>query len=163
MKAILLIATSLILVSCGGSGSANNPTSAPESRQENLRDIKMSGMHTGDKWDGAVAIMNDAEIFDRPALSFVITSKNSSDPCQSVLSTQKGIYVTIAKVISGNENEYDQYINFFDQERSRYLSSPSFEYQYKMREGVITALGILFDIDDSDYQIEGYVDVVDCR
>ncbi len=161
MKVMVLTCVSLLLISCGK--VSTKKSAMWESQKNELRDVKMSGVHTGVKWEGKIALMNDSELFDKPALSFDIVSEVDENPCRSV-GGAKGILVTIRNEAASSEADYDRYINFYDQDSSRYLASPNFEYKIKKNEsGVVTSLGVLFDMDDLDYGIEGYVDVVDCR
>jgi hypothetical protein len=161
MKVILLTCVSLLLISCGKVSSKKSATW--ESPKNELRDVKMSGVHSGVKWEGKVASMFDSELFDKPALSFDIISEVSENPCRSA-GGSKGVMVTIRKEAASSEADYDRYISFYDMDSSRYLASPNFEYKFKKNNaGVVTSLGVLFDINDREYGLEGYVDVVDCR
>ena len=160
MKVILLTLVSLLLVSCGKAKEGKNATW--ESERQALKQIQLSGVHTGKKWEGRIALMHAAELFDQPALSFDIVTKVQADPCEAA-NEPTGVLVTIQNEKKNHEADYDRYINFYDLETDRYLASPNFKYELKKKDGVITALGIRFDIDDKDYGIEGFVNVVDCR
>lgn len=161
MKVILLALVSSLLVSCGKVGEGKNPTW--QSQRQELRQVELSGVHSGEKWQGKQAIMYDSELFDKPALSFDILSEVKANPCESDTAKSRGVIVTIRNEKKNHEGDYDRYINFYDQNTDRYLASPNFKYELKKKDGVITSLGILFDIDDKDYGIEGFVNVVDCR
>jgi hypothetical protein len=136
MKRILLGLVCLSVIACGKPDDVKSVRWRPAQDVQALKQVKMSGLHSGEKWEGKLALMYDAELLDEPALLFNVVAKTAENPCYTE-SSSKGIYVIVKKDKVSLYGDVDRYINFYDTTLSRYLASPNFEYQLKKYNGVI--------------------------
>lgn len=164
MKTITFLVLSILMVSCGkvstsvgSKGKKTEPVISP------IKNVALAGVHTGESWSGKVAVLSDAEFLGHPAYAFDILSSEVRNPCMNSASSDLSLLVTVMKDPSQATRGYDRYINFYSYSTSSSVASPTFKYELVKEGSIIKKLGIAYHMQDRDYDIEGFVNVVDCR